>query len=169
MRNKAKKDIQSVEQKRKRTILIALLVYSAIIGPIYACLPEFASRLEILISLPILVMAISWCLIDAREIGYQVGCLMKILLILFFMVGFPIYVFRTRGLSSITTLTKTGLLIIAMTICSLTTGLATLFRISIVVRSRIHLARQTPNSERERLVILKPQCRPTLTLHHRVI
>lgn len=41
---------------------------------------------------------IAWCFEDARQRDYQIGKLMRIGLVLFFIGVFPIYLFRTRGL-----------------------------------------------------------------------
>ena len=67
----------------KRRIIIMLFGYSAIMGVIYCFLPS-ESPLDYVITLPILVMAISWCLTDARERDLKLGRLWRLFLIFFF-------------------------------------------------------------------------------------
>jgi hypothetical protein len=110
----------------KFRIIIALILYSAILGPIFAFLPEEETPLDTLIIIPLLVLAVSWCLFDASERGHRVGCLMKLLLIFVFIVGFPVYLFSTRGVGSLKTLGLSIGLVLIMLAGMVATGLMTL-------------------------------------------
>ena len=70
---------------------------------------------------------ISWCFTDAAERDHRIGRAMRLLLILLFIVGFPIYLLQTRGFGGFKTLGLTLLLALAMFACMYTAGLVTLF------------------------------------------
>lgn len=102
---------------RKRRIVMMLLAYSAILGVISCFLPEEASALDGIVSLPILILGISWCFADAAQRGHRIGRLTIILLIFLFIVGLPIYLFQTRGIGAVKTLASAMMLVGAMIVC----------------------------------------------------
>ena len=98
-----------------------LLAYSAIFGVICIFLPDEDSPLDFIAGLPFLIMSIAWCFIDADEHDHQIGRLMKLVLVLLFIVGFPIYIFQTRGIRGIKTLALATCLVAVMAACALST------------------------------------------------
>lgn len=102
---------------KKRRIIILLIAYSAILGVIDCFRMEGDKGLDLVLSLPALILAITWCYWDASERGHRIGRMTKLTLILMFMVGFPIYLFQTRGWGAFKALGMTLLLFVAMFIC----------------------------------------------------
>jgi hypothetical protein len=111
---------------KKRRIILLLLAYAAILGVILSFLPEEESSLDVF-GLPYLIMGIVWCFIDASEHDHRIGSPMKLVLVFFFLVGFPIYLFQTRGLRAFKTLAYTFLLIVAIFASTFVTGFATTY------------------------------------------
>ncbi len=111
----------------KFRIIIALIVYSAILGSILAFLPEEETPLDTIVIIPLLVLAVAWCLFDAKQRDHRVGCLMKLLLIFVFAIGFPLYLYSTRGIESFKTLGLSIGLVAIMFACMIAAGLLTLF------------------------------------------
>ena len=89
---------------KKRRVVMLLLVYSAILGILFCFLPEEDTPIDFIVTLPLLILAISWCFTDAAERDHRIGPRMRLLLILLFIVGLPIYLFQTRGIGAIKTL-----------------------------------------------------------------
>ncbi len=86
--------------RQKRKLLIALLIFSACDGSVMAFLSDGSSWdfLHTIVSGTVfLVMALAWCLYDAREQNYRMSRLMRYALVILFFVAFPVYIFRTRG------------------------------------------------------------------------
>ena len=112
---------------RKRGILLKLLIYSGLLGIVSVFLQNHNSVLSYLLRLPALILGITWCHVDANQRGYSMGKLMRLGLIFIFVVVFPLYLFRTRGLKGIKTLVQAILFVTAMFACMLATGFATLY------------------------------------------
>lgn len=112
--------------RRKRSVLLKLLAYSGLIGIISVLFPNTNGVPGSLFGLPALVLGITWCHLDANQREYSLGKLMRLGLIFMFVIVFPFYLFRTRGLKGITTLAQTILFVIAMFACMLATAFATL-------------------------------------------
>jgi hypothetical protein len=112
---------------RKRRVVWMLLAYSAILGVIMYFLPDEETPGDFIIGLPILILGIWWCYIDAEERGDRIGGLLRWVLVLLFFVGFPVYVFRSRGVRGYATIGFTLLLAGAMAICMFSTAFQTLF------------------------------------------
>lgn len=112
---------------KKRRIVMLLLAYSSILGIISYFLPEENTPLDFVVGLPVLILGISWCFIDAAERDYRIGRLTLLLLILLFIVGLPIYLFQTRGIGAIKTLSIAMVLVVAMCACMFVTAYATLY------------------------------------------
>lgn len=102
---------------KKRRIVMMLIAYSAILGIISCFLPEEDTPLDFIVALPLLILGISWCFTDAAERDHRIGRLGKLLLILLFIVGLPMYLFQTRGIGAIKTLALAMLLVGAMFAC----------------------------------------------------
>lgn len=83
---------------KKQRILVWLLIWSAIMGAIAGLLTEDDLAIELLISLPWLCLCVYWCHVDAQERNFRLGRFMRLTLILIFLLGFPIYLFRSRGI-----------------------------------------------------------------------
>lgn len=113
--------------RRKRSVLLKLLAYSGLIGIISALFPNTKGVLDYLFGLPALVLGITWCHLDANQREYSLGKLMRLGLIFMFVIVFPFYLFRTRGLKGITTLAQAILFVIAMFACTLATAFANLY------------------------------------------
>lgn len=108
---------------RKRRISIALLAYAAFLGIICIFLPEDDQVLDLLVTLPMLILAVAWCHADANQRDHVMGGFMRISLVLLFAIAFPVYVFQTRGLSGFKTLMLTFLFGVAMFACLMATAL----------------------------------------------
>ncbi|MEZ6128815.1 MAG: hypothetical protein R3C59_09045 [Planctomycetaceae bacterium] len=112
---------------KKRRILVLLLAYSAILGFISCFLPEEDSPLDFIVSLPLLILAISWCFTDAAERDHRIGRFTKFLLIFLFIVGMPIYLFQTRGIGALKAFGLAMLVVGAMCACMFVAAFATLY------------------------------------------
>ena len=112
---------------KKRRIVLMLLAYSAILGVISCFLPEEDTPLGFIVGLPLLILGISWCFTDAAERDYRIGRMTRLFLVLFFIVGFPIYVFQAHGFRAFKTLASALLLVGAMIACVFATEFAALF------------------------------------------
>lgn len=110
----------------KRRILIWLLIYSALLGVLSVFLPQEDTMLSFLVGCPLLILAVVWCHTDADERGHTIGRLMNFGLVFFFVLVFPIYIIRTRGMDGITTLFLTALFVAAMAACMFAAAFATL-------------------------------------------
>ncbi len=104
---------------RKRRILILLLVYSAVLGLSAVYLPEDDRVVDVALGLPMLIMLISWCYIDAGQRNHVIGRIMRASLVLLFALAFPIYIFQTRGLKGFISLALTAVFMAAMAACGL--------------------------------------------------
>lgn len=113
-------------QANKRGILFMLLVYSVILGIISVFLPEDDQGLGYLVSGPFLILGVWWCFTDASEHDYSIGWMMRILLVLMFAIGFPLYIFRTRGIAGFKTLGLAVLLVAIMAVCAGLTAATTM-------------------------------------------
>ena len=112
---------------RKRRIIVMLLAYSAIAGVIFIFLPEEDSPLDYVVGFPLLVLGIAWCFADADERQHRIGKLMRLVLVLAFFIGFPLYLFQTRGFGGFRTLVLATLLVVAMFACLFLAGFTVLF------------------------------------------
>lgn len=115
------------DAKKKRLIIRSLIVYSALLGIVCCFLPEGDRALEFIAGLPFLILGISWCITDANERHHRIGRVTKLVLILCFIVGFPLYLLQTRGFGAFKTLGWTLLLGGGMVLCEYTTAYATIF------------------------------------------
>ncbi|MCE2751078.1 MAG: hypothetical protein LW720_04225 [Pirellula sp.] len=111
----------------KRGILLKLLIYSGLLGIISVLLPNSNRVIDFLLGLPALVLGITWCHVDANQREYSLGKLMRLGLIFAFVLAFPFYLLRTRGLKGIKTLAQAILFVTAMFACMLATSFGTLF------------------------------------------
>lgn len=102
----------------KRNTLIFLLAY---VAALVHLLPEGDQLLEFLVSLPILIGAVHWSFLDAQERDFALGKFLRLSIVLIFVIGFPIYIFRTRGIHGIKTLLLSALFSLAMIGCALMT------------------------------------------------
>ena len=113
--------------RRKRRILVWLLVYAGLFGVVLVFLDESNRLIDFLSGLPVLVLGIAWCHVDAEQHDYRMGRIMRVSLILLFGLAFPIYLLRTRGLNGLVTLGLTVLFAAAMCVCLSATAFLTLF------------------------------------------
>ncbi len=79
------------------------------------------------VGLPMLILAIIWCYADAEVRDYRIGKITRLGLVMFFIIAFLIYVFRTRGLRGFKTLGLTALFVAAMAACFFAAGLLTVY------------------------------------------
>ena len=86
--------------RKKRRILAIMLGLAALVGVVGAVLAKWElngvvwrlpSRIAIIVCVGV------WCHYDARERDYPLGAGLRVLILLFLFVGFPVYAFRTRG------------------------------------------------------------------------
>ena len=76
---------------------------------------------------PLFALGTAWCIADAGQRGHRIGRVATLLLVLVFIVGLPVYLFQTRGLGAFRSLAMVLGLIIAISFCASTGGIATLF------------------------------------------
>lgn len=112
---------------KKRRIAMLLIAYSAIMGILICFISENNKLLEFIVGLPVLILGISWCFTDAAQRNHRIGSLGKLLLILLFIVGLPIYLFQTRGIGAIKPLAFAMVLAGVMFACSFVTACTTLY------------------------------------------
>lgn len=67
------------------------------LGILIWILPQEETPMDSLIALPLLILGITWCFVDADERGFHIGGFTKLLLVFCFLLGFPVYVFRSAG------------------------------------------------------------------------
>lgn len=113
--------------RRKRRIVIMLLVYSAIIGVLSYYLPEEDAPLDFLVGAPVLILGLVWCFTDAAEHKHRIGGPMRVLLVVAFIVGLPIYLLQTRGIEAPKALALALLLLVAMLTSMFAAGLGTMY------------------------------------------
>lgn len=100
---------------RKRRLVLLMFVYAAFLGVMYTFVPgEDDREMDLLLGLPLLVLVVSWCFADAGQRGFRMGRLMKVLLALAFLLAFPLYAFRTRGIRGLILLLWATLLAVAL-------------------------------------------------------
>lgn len=97
--------------------MITLLVLAAANGGIIAFLPEESAAFDIIefaAGLVMLILITSWCYYDAvqRQIPLSRG--MRVWLVLFFAVAFPIYLFKSRGFGGFRGLAHAAVFLCAM-------------------------------------------------------
>ena len=95
--NVVEPDSMSNLADEKKGILVKILAYCVFAGFISGLLTEANPVLEFLIGLPVTILIFTWCLNDAIQRDRRIGKVMRIGLILFGYVAFPIYIFQTRG------------------------------------------------------------------------
>jgi hypothetical protein len=106
---------------KKLRILFMLLAYSALLGVICIFLPEADVPLHFVVGLPLLFLGISWCYNDASQGNHRISKLVNLTLLFWFLVGFPVYIFQTRGIRGFKTLLLALCFVALMTACALTT------------------------------------------------
>ncbi len=113
--NDVEPDAISILAEKKQSILIILLIYCGLYGFISGLLVETNPVLSFVIGLPITILVLTWCLNDAVQLDHRIGKVMRIGLIFFGYIAFPIYVFQTRGfIKGIKTLVFASLFFTAM-------------------------------------------------------
>lgn len=112
--------------RKKSLIVMLLLVYSAISGVVSCFLPAEDTPLDVIVSLPLLLLGIAWCFTDAAERNFRIGRFTQLLLILLFVSGLPMYLFQSRGIAGFKSLTLAILLIACICVCALVTEFVTL-------------------------------------------
>jgi len=112
---------------RKRRILMMLLAYAGLLGVISIFMPEDDGMLGFVVGLPILVLTVVWCHVDADQHDHVIGKFMLFSLVLILLLAFPIYIFQTRGLTGLKTLALAGLFVTAMAACLFATAFVTLY------------------------------------------
>jgi hypothetical protein len=88
-------------RKKKKLILFGLLFFSAVFGVALLFITEdspIAQVTEWFFSLLFLFLILGWCHYDALDKGYRISKHMRVFLVLFYPLAFPIYLFKSRGL-----------------------------------------------------------------------
>lgn len=109
---------------KKRNIVRWLLIFSAVYGIVGLFIPEEESGADFLVVLPLIFLAVAWCYADASQRGARIPRWLSIVMVLFFIVGFPIYLSRTRGAAAVRTLGLALLLMLAMAMTAVITAVA---------------------------------------------
>ncbi|MDB5338791.1 MAG: hypothetical protein JWN70_4410 [Planctomycetaceae bacterium] len=86
------------DRQSKRRIMLTLFAYAPIMGVLICFLPDNEPILEFLVGAPLWILGVSWCFVDAKERDIRIGRLTRIILVLAFIVGFPLYAFQSRGI-----------------------------------------------------------------------
>jgi hypothetical protein len=103
---------------KKRRILYVLFVAATIVGLWVGYSPGMDGSTEVALHLALLIPALWWCFTDADQRGFRIGAIHSILLVLAFLIAFPVYLFRTRGLAGFKTVGVTVLCALAMLGCA---------------------------------------------------
>jgi hypothetical protein len=118
--------------KRKQRIMIMLLGYAVLLGLVYAVVwgeegpVEDDPAVDFVVFLPLLILSVLWCHADANERNHRIGRFMGLALVFLFGVAFPIYLFRTRGISGFKTLGLATLFATAMFACYFAVAMSTM-------------------------------------------
>lgn len=120
---------------KKRLIVLLLLVYAAVLGVISVFLPQSEDRpIDFILGLPVLTLVIWWCYTDANERDHRMGRITMLLLVLLFAVGFPLYLFQTRGLGAFRAIVYSFLVAGGMLICTIAGAVVTTLVTGAIVR-----------------------------------
>ena len=80
--------------------LIGLLLLSTFFGVVQQLqeINDFDGTFLIFVAtIGTIVLVVSWCFLDARELGYRIPKLLLVLIVLCGAIGLPLYLIRTRG------------------------------------------------------------------------
>lgn len=91
--------------------------YAIFLGIIPILLVEEFDEFPLILSLPLLLLALSWCFTDARERQHRVGGFMRVGLVLLFVAAFPIYLFQTRGRGGFMALATSIIFAVFLCVC----------------------------------------------------
>lgn len=108
----------------KRACLFSLAALAVTDGAFEPFLPDNARAeriFSLMISIPAFVSIFFWCLYDAKERGYHINLLFRVLIVFCTCVGVPAYLLKTRGLRGFYSI---GLAALFMVCISLLTVLA---------------------------------------------
>ena len=87
--------------KAKWIVLIIIFLNSMLFSLVVSFTTEPENiAIQYLCGIPIYLMTFIWCHLNAYSHGYRIGFQLKLLLLLFFYVGFPIYLFQIGGFKS---------------------------------------------------------------------
>ena len=120
--------------KYKRFWLLGIVAWTALFGAVTGALPaeaDFPQPICWISVLGMLFMMFSWCQYDALQRGYRMSRALRVGLVLVWLLAFPFYVFRTRGLAGFKTIALTllfagGLCAVAIISALLTSAVAAL-------------------------------------------
>lgn len=113
--------------KRKRLFLIGILVLSACSGVITVYLPDNNCIMDYIIGLPCLFLIFAWCHYDALEHGCFMSRSMRICLVIFVFVAFPVYIFKSRGNNGFKALALSLLFVGTSIMISILSGLSSYY------------------------------------------
>ena len=108
----------------KLACLFSLAVLAVADGAFEPFVPDHARAervFSLMISIPAFVSIFFWCLYDAKERGYHINLLFRILIVFCTCVGVPAYLLKTRGLRGFYSI---GLAVLFMVVISLLSMLA---------------------------------------------
>ena len=87
--------------KVKRLLLVLIVINSLLLGVIVGVVADQENiDFYYFYGIPIFIMTLIWCHFNAYSLGYRIGIHLKVLLIIFFYAGFPIYLFQAGGFKS---------------------------------------------------------------------
>lgn len=120
---------------KKRLIVLLLLVYAAVLGGISVFLTPSDDRpIDIMLGLPALTLVIWWCYTDANERDHRMGRITMLLLVLIFAVGFPLYLFETRGWGAFRAMVYSFLIAGGMMVCTIAGAVVTTLVSGVIAR-----------------------------------
>jgi hypothetical protein len=114
--------------KIKRLVLTLIIINSMLLGVVLGIDSEDENKVfQYLCGFPIFIMTLVWCHLNAYSLGYRINIQLKVLLILFFYIGFPIYLLQAGGFKFFF---KTLLFILILMFCAIVAGAVTLMILS---------------------------------------
>jgi len=81
----------------KACLLGLIVVYTVVLVAVSGNWTTDSLVRDYLTGLPVLIFAMIWCLVDAKERGRRIGIGMRFSLIFLFAFAFPLYIHQTRG------------------------------------------------------------------------
>lgn len=112
---------KSFDSQKKR-LLLSLAVLMAILGGVSGAIGEesaLAKLVTVLFGVAISILVASWCHYDSLERDRRLSRLMRIGLLMVWILIFPIYAFRTRGLGGFKLLAHAFLVMCAVLVIAL--------------------------------------------------
>jgi hypothetical protein len=113
--------------RRKLWLVLLMFGFATLSGVIQCFVDESDSTTELLVSLPLLILGIAWCFLDAKQRNHRIGRVMKLLMVLLFGLALPIYLIQSRGRRGIVTFLQVLGVVIGLGLVAEASAWVTLF------------------------------------------